>query len=37
LHEVVNPRGVYYHPEHYLAQYDKYISLREWENQKYGA
>ncbi|RCV11579.1 hypothetical protein SETIT_2G197300v2 [Setaria italica] len=32
LHEVVNLMGTDYHPEHKLAQEDKYVSLREWEN-----
>ncbi|RCV26028.1 hypothetical protein SETIT_5G212200v2 [Setaria italica] len=35
LREVVNPMGTYYHPKHELAQEDKYINLREWENQEY--
>ncbi|RCV29737.1 hypothetical protein SETIT_6G036600v2 [Setaria italica] len=35
LREVVNSRGTYYYPEHKLAQEDKYVSLREWENQEY--
>ncbi|RCV17254.1 hypothetical protein SETIT_3G205400v2 [Setaria italica] len=35
LREAVNPMGTYYHPEHELAQEDKYVSLREWENQEY--
>ncbi|RCV24787.1 hypothetical protein SETIT_5G114400v2 [Setaria italica] len=35
LREVVNPMGTYYHPKHKLAQEDKYVSLREWENKEY--
>ncbi|RCV16227.1 hypothetical protein SETIT_3G121300v2 [Setaria italica] len=35
LREVVNPMGTYYRPEYKLAQEDKYVSLREWENQEY--
>nr|TKW26745.1 hypothetical protein SEVIR_3G210300v2 [Setaria viridis] len=35
LREAVNPMGTYYHPEHELAQEDKYVSLRKWENQEY--
>ncbi|RCV07757.1 hypothetical protein SETIT_1G271400v2, partial [Setaria italica] len=33
LREVVNLIGTYYHPEHELAQEDKYVSLREWETR----
>ena len=35
LHEVVNPRGRFYHPEHSLAHKDKYVGVRVWENLEY--
>ena len=33
MHEVVNARGKFFHEVQDLATEDKYIGLREWENQ----
>jgi len=37
LHEVVNVRGKFFHEAQDLATDDKYIGLREWENQMHRA
>ena len=37
LHEVVNVRGKYFYHDQELAMDDKYIGLREWDNQEYRA
>ena len=37
LREVINLRGKYFHEGQDLATEDKYIGLREWENQQHCA
>ena len=37
MHEVVNVRGRFFHESHDLAMNDKYIGLREWDNQLHRA
>jgi len=37
MHEVVNARGKFFHEVQDLATEDKYIGLREWENQQHRA
>jgi len=37
MHEVVNVRGNFFHEAQDLATDDKYIGLREWENQQHRA
>ena len=37
FHEVVNVRGKFFHEAQDLAMEDKYIELREWENQQHRA
>ena len=37
MHEVVNVRGKFFHEVQDLAMEDKYIELREWENQQHRA
>ena len=37
MHEVVNARGKFFHEAHDLAKDDKYIGLREWDNQLHRA
>jgi len=37
MHEVVNARGKFFHEVQDLATEDKYIGLREWENQQHCA
>ena len=37
MHEVVNVRGKFFYEVQDLATEDKYIGLREWENQQHRA
>jgi hypothetical protein len=37
MHEVVNLRGKFFHEAQDLAMEDKYIGLREWDNQRHRA
>jgi hypothetical protein len=37
MHEVVNVRGKFFHEAQDLATEDKYIGLREWDNQHHHA
>jgi hypothetical protein len=37
MHEVVNVRGKFFHEAQDLATKDKYIGLREWDNQRHRA
>jgi hypothetical protein len=37
MHEVVNERGKFFHEAQDLATEDKYIGLREWDNQRHRA
>jgi hypothetical protein len=37
MHEVVNVRGKFFHEAQDLATEDKYIRLREWDNQRHRA
>ena len=37
MHEVVNARSKFFHEVQDLATEDKYIGLREWENQQHRA
>jgi hypothetical protein len=37
MHEVVNMRGNFFHEAQDLATEDKYIGLREWDDQRHRA